>query len=103
MPTVIPIRLLLSNAFLVLGERPVLIDAGSPGEERKIARAIEAAGVELRDIGLILLTHAHRDHAGSAKALRQLTGAPVALHPAENAMLERGHMGKLTPCGRDTP
>lgn len=98
MPQLItPIRLSLSNAFLVRGERPVLVDAGSPGEERKIARAIAAAGVELSDISLILLTHAHRDHAGSAKALRELTGAPIALHPAEDRMLERGHMGKLTP------
>jgi glyoxylase-like metal-dependent hydrolase (beta-lactamase superfamily II) len=97
MPTVVPIRLSLSNAFLVIGERPILIDAGSPGEERKIARAVEAAGVNLGEIALVLLTHAHRDHAGSAKALRQMTGAPVALHPAEHAMLERGHMGRLTP------
>lgn len=96
-PAIHTIRLSLSNAFLVVSERPVLVDAGSPREEDKIARAIEAAGVRLRDISLILLTHAHRDHAGSAKALREMTGAPVALHPAENAMLERGHMGVLTP------
>ncbi|TWT77490.1 putative metallo-hydrolase YflN [Posidoniimonas polymericola] len=97
MPIIHPIRLSLSNAYLVLVERPVLVDAGSPGEERKIARAVAAAGVELSDISLILLTHAHRDHAGSARALKAMTGAPVALHPAEHAMLERGHMGKLQP------
>lgn len=97
MTAIHPIRLSLSNAFLAVGKRPVLVDAGSPGEEHKIASAIQSAGVALEQVALILLTHAHRDHAGGAKAMRQMTGAPVALHPAENAMLQRGHMGKLTP------
>ncbi|MCA9241127.1 MAG: MBL fold metallo-hydrolase [Planctomycetales bacterium] len=97
MPNIHSIRLSLSNAFLVIGERPVLVDAGSPGEERKIVAAIERAGVRLADISVILLTHAHRDHAGSALKLKEMTGAPVALCPAEFEMLRRGHMGQLTP------
>lgn len=91
------IRLRLSNAFLVLGERPVLVDTGSPGEATKIVRAIEWHNISPRDLSLILLTHAHTDHAGSAAELQKLTGAPVAIHPAERAMLARGKMGKLRP------
>ncbi len=30
MSTVVQIRLSLSNSFLVLGERPILVDTGSP-------------------------------------------------------------------------
>lgn len=97
MPSIRPIRLSLSNAFLLLGERPVLVDTGSPGEQHKIARAVESAGVDLDEIALILLTHGHRDHAGSAVALREMTGAPIAMHPADGAMVERGHMGRMTP------
>lgn len=91
------IRLSLSNAFLVIGERPVLVDAGSPGEADKITRAMARHGVEPSDLSLILLTHAHADHAGAAKELRERSGAPVALHPADNAMLRRGAMGRLKP------
>jgi len=97
MTKILPIRLRLSNAFLVVGKRPVLVDAGSPGEAEKILSAVRSNGVEPRDLSLILLTHAHTDHAGSAKALREQTGAPVALHPADAQMLRRGTMGKLKP------
>ncbi|MEM9187516.1 MAG: MBL fold metallo-hydrolase [Planctomycetota bacterium] len=92
-----PIRLSLSNAFLVVGERPVLVDAGSPGEAGKIIAKMARHGVEPRDLSLILLTHAHADHAGAAKELRQRSGAPVALHPADAEMLRHGSMGKLRP------
>lgn len=91
------IRLRLSNAFLVVGERPVLVDAGSPGEADRIARAMKRHGVAPRDLALILLTHAHTDHAGAARELRERSGAPVALHPADGEMLRRGTMGSLTP------
>ncbi|MEM8865246.1 MAG: MBL fold metallo-hydrolase [Planctomycetota bacterium] len=97
MATIYPLRLRLSTAFLVIGERPVLVDAGSPGEADKIVRAMAKYHVSPGDLSLILLTHAHTDHAGSAKELRQRSGAPVALHPADGEMLRRGTMGRLNP------
>lgn len=97
MATIHTLRLRLSNAYLVIGERPVLIDAGSPGEADRIALAMKKHGVEPADIALILLTHAHTDHAGSAQELRERTGAPVAIHAADAGMLRRGTMGPLQP------
>ena len=97
MTKVVTIRLRLSNAFLVLGDRPVLVDAGSPGEADRIESVIAKHGVALSDVSLILLTHAHTDHAGAAKELRKRSSAPVALHPADDEMLRRGTMGKLKP------
>jgi len=96
-PAIHKLRLSLSNAFLVLGDRPVLVDAGSPGEADKIVAKLAKLGVAPGDLSLILLTHAHTDHAGSAKELRERSGAPVALHPADGEMLRRGTMGKLQP------
>jgi glyoxylase-like metal-dependent hydrolase (beta-lactamase superfamily II) len=91
------IRLSLSNAFLVLGARAVLVDAGSPGEEGKILNAMQKHGVAPRDVAVILLTHGHRDHVGSAAALREATGASIAMHCADFNIIQRGHMGRLTP------
>jgi hydroxyacylglutathione hydrolase len=90
-----PLRLSLSNAYLIQGSRAILVDSGSPGEERAIARALGRAGVALSDLALIVQTHGHSDHAGSTRALAALSGAPVAAHPAELARLRSGRNGTI--------
>ena len=94
---IIPIRLKLSNAYLIAGDRPVLVDTGSPGETNKIAQALAQAGVALPDLALIVHTHGHGDHAGSTRELQQRSGAPVAIHPADGELLRLGHKAPLTP------
>lgn len=54
-----------------------LIDTGTRKDGPRIARALERIGRKPKDVGQILLTHAHGDHAGGAKGMRELTGAPV--------------------------
>jgi hydroxyacylglutathione hydrolase len=69
------------NAHLIKSESGcVLIDAGIPGSESKIERALHQHGVSFQDIKLIVVTHAHTDHAGSAARMRQLSGAPILAH-----------------------
>jgi glyoxylase-like metal-dependent hydrolase (beta-lactamase superfamily II) len=69
------------NAHLVRGDNGcILVDAGIPGSERKIARVLAQRGLSFNDIKLIIVTHAHTDHAGSAARLRQLSGAPILAH-----------------------
>lgn len=58
----------------------VLIDAGIPGSERRIARVLARHGLAFEDIKLIVVTHAHTDHAGSAARVRKLSGAPILAH-----------------------
>ncbi|GAA4606309.1 glyoxylase-like metal-dependent hydrolase (beta-lactamase superfamily II) [Actinoplanes octamycinicus] len=71
------------NAYLLLGRRPILVDAGVPGSGRKIVDGIAAHGVDPADLALIVLTHAHIDHFGAAAHVRRLTGAPIAAHRAD--------------------
>lgn len=73
------------HAYLLLGEGGVaVVDAGPPGAEaRELLRAALARhGLGPGDVGAVVLTHAHRDHAGQAEWLRR-HGARVYLHPAE--------------------
>jgi hydroxyacylglutathione hydrolase len=74
------------NAHLIVAERGcILVDAGLPGSETKIARALAREGRTFRDIRLIVVTHAHVDHAGSAAAVRHRSGAPILAHEGDAA------------------
>lgn len=92
-----PIRLRISTAFLIHSSRPVLVDTGSPGEARRIVRAIERAGVRLQDLGMILHTHGHADHCGSTQALKRLHDIPAAIHPGDARKLRSGEKASLRP------
>ena len=96
--TVTRIKLPLANAYLVQGKRPILVDTGASGDADRIVAALRRAGVTPKELSLILLTHGHGDHAGAANELAALSGAPVALHRADDAMARSGHnvLGTLT-------
>ena len=94
---VIPIPLGVAQAFLVKDEGAILIDTGSPGCERRLLAALRHAGVEPRDVRLILHTHGHYDHCGSTHALRQHMGAPAALHGHDVHLVRKGFNDPLRP------
>ena len=62
---IVPLPLSISNAYLLLGDRPVLVDAGKPGEEEKLLHSLRQHGIAPSDLSLVVLTHGHTDHAGS--------------------------------------
>jgi len=99
MATVHTLRLRYSNAYLVRGERPILVDAGNAGETERILAAVRGKGVEPHTLALILLTHGHLPVTGSAGEIRRRTGAPIAIHAADAEMLRMGHNAPLRPTG----
>ena len=69
------------NVYLVEdGEKLILIDTGLPRSHKKIISYIEALGRKPTDVSMIVLTHFHIDHVGSAKKMKELTNAKVAVH-----------------------
>lgn len=85
----------ISNCYLLLGERPVLVDTGAPGDLKRILAGIKANGVELKDLALIILTHGHSDHAGCAAELRRRSGAQIALHTGDAPLVRAGRNGVI--------
>lgn len=85
----------ISNCYLLLGERPVLVDTGAPGDLKRILAALKAHRLEPRQLALIVLTHAHSDHAGNAAELRWRSGRPVALHANDAELARSGENGVL--------
>jgi hydroxyacylglutathione hydrolase len=90
-PPITPIRAGNGRVYLVQnGSRSILVDAGIPGMAERILSAAAKCGLNRTDIALILVTHAHFDHAGSLAALQRETGAVVLAHPFEAAQLRQG-------------
>ena len=61
------------------GDGLVMLDTGYRESLDTVIDNIRKIGLNLRDVKYILLTHGHIDHMGAAKALRELTGAKIAL------------------------
>jgi hydroxyacylglutathione hydrolase len=96
---VISVPSMAVNAFIVRGQRSIIVDTGIPGYEGKILKAMDEKGIKPADISLILITHGHHDHYGSAVALKKKTGAPVAIHKADSEPLKTGVNPALIPIG----
>jgi glyoxylase-like metal-dependent hydrolase (beta-lactamase superfamily II) len=89
------------NAHLIRGDAGcILVDAGIPGSERRIGRVLAQHGLAFPDIRLIVVTHAHTDHAGSAARLRQLSGAPILAHRDDADFYSRKERMSFCPTGR---
>lgn len=90
------------NVYLLEDGDLTLIDTGWPGNANAILDYIRALGRHPRELGRILITHGHPDHTGSARALREATGARVLVHPADTRVGADGvtyirHVGVLFP------
>jgi glyoxylase-like metal-dependent hydrolase (beta-lactamase superfamily II) len=58
----------------------IVVDCGPGSTLPNLERGLEALGFKLEDVGHLLLTHIHLDHAGGAGALAERTGATVYVH-----------------------
>ncbi|MCT1370066.1 MBL fold metallo-hydrolase [Corynebacterium mucifaciens] len=91
-----------TNSWVIKGEgdrRSIVVDPG-PEDEGHLNVLHSKAG----DVGLILLTHRHPDHADGAERFRQLTNAPVrALAPQYCAGAEQLTDGEVIAIDGVTP
>jgi metallo-beta-lactamase class B len=66
------------TSFLLTGPKGhVLIDGGYPGTARLIEASIKQLGFDIRDVKVLLNSHAHFDHAGGLAALQKASGAEL--------------------------
>lgn len=74
--------------YLIHGEKMCLIDSAVASSEEVIFDYIRKNEREPDEISLLILTHSHPDHIGSALAIKEASGCVVAAHVAEKAWIE---------------
>ncbi|WP_068926715.1 MBL fold metallo-hydrolase [Planobispora rosea] len=74
---------------------PVLVDAGwnHPDAWLALRDGLGSAGMDVRDVRGVVVTHFHPDHAGLAGQVREESGAWIAMHEADAALV--GLMNEL--------
>jgi len=86
-----------ANAYIIEGDAgAMLVDTGVPGCEKSILKILHQKNINLR---LIVITHGHLDHMGSAAALKRETGALVAIHTDDATALRTGISKMDKPVG----
>jgi len=78
------------NAFLVEADVLTVVDTGTVGSAGKVVAALRRLGHDPRDVGRIVVTHRHSDHAGNAAELARASGAEVHMSPGDAPYLAEG-------------
>ncbi|MEV0000235.1 MBL fold metallo-hydrolase [Streptomyces sp. NPDC050848] len=70
---------------------PVLIDTGwdDPASWTELTDGLVALGTSVRDVHGVVITHHHPDHHGLSGQVREASGAWIAMHAADTAVVRR--------------
>lgn len=93
----------LSAILITSPQGHVLIDGTLPENAAMIEANIRRLGFHLRDVKVILDTHAHGDHAGAIAALARDSGAQVVARAAQARALREGGEDVDDPQHGDAP
>jgi metallo-beta-lactamase class B len=81
------------SAYLIMTlQGLILIDGGLPESADQIEANIKTLGFDIKDVRLILNSHAHFDHAGGLAKLKRDSGARLVVSEADQPIVERGRV-----------
>jgi len=86
--SIFPIHMGLDTVYAVKGDGVIVIDGGDPHRLKNFKKGIAEASISPEEVRLILLTHGHWDHIGSAQDIKDLTGAKTLIHKRDMHFLE---------------
>jgi metallo-beta-lactamase class B len=79
------------TSFLIAGsEGHILIDGGYPETAPLIEASLAKLGFNIRDVKILLNTHAHGDHAGGLRELKRASGAQLWVSQRDADIIEAG-------------
>lgn len=83
----------VTSFLLTSSEGHVLLDGGFPETAPMILENVEKLGFDIRDVRVLLNSHAHFDHSGGLAALQEASGARVVISRADADVVEAGGKG----------
>jgi glyoxylase-like metal-dependent hydrolase (beta-lactamase superfamily II) len=89
------------NTYALLDKNgAAIVDPGLPGPEswRVLKRRLTAAGIPIKHIHTVLITHSHPDHFGNAGLLAQKSGAKLMTHRAFRTWWSPEHQCSALDC-----
>jgi metallo-beta-lactamase class B len=81
----------LASYLIVTPKGNILIDTVMPESTALIKANIEKLGFKVRDIKMMLNTHAHIDHTGGFAEIKHETGAKMVAGAADKPLLQGGY------------
>ena len=85
-------RLGINYCYVIKDEGCIMVDTGPPQSGKKIEKWLEKIPIEPQEIQLIILTHGHPDHVGSAVRIKDFTDAQIVMHENDESMFENGEV-----------
>ena len=87
----------ITRCYVIRDTESILVDCGPPNKLNAFVKGLQKASIDPKHIKLIVQTHGHWDHIGSARVVKSLTGALLAMHEPDSSYLEKSM--NLLPIG----
>lgn len=93
----------LSSYLITTPQGHILINSSYEESVPVIRQAVEKLGFKFTDIKILLISHAHDDHAAGSALVKKLTGAKYMVMEGDVAEVESGGVGDFIYPSRWTP
>lgn len=84
----------LASYLIETPDGHIVINTGYEETVRLIRASIESLGFKLKDVKILLASHAHSDHVAGHAALQELTGAKVYVMKGDDTVISSGGVGQ---------
>ena len=82
----------IGHSYVIKDQGAIIVDGGDTKKTNEFMQGLETISLKPEDIKLIVITHGHFDHIGTAAEIKKITGAKIAMHEREKDWLEKGLM-----------